>query len=445
MGAWERLRDHVGINIKLLLVILVLSILPLVLVWYQISAQLERMQVFVVKDAQKFAMTLEKARGDKSPEDVAAEYAAAVGREIESANINLLTTMLVLIVSISLLLLVLARFFARYLSRPLEKLEGAIREWDGRTPIHVFAEGGGEIAELARQFSYMTDKVARFQREAEERRIALERADKELMEFNLTLEKQIDKRTRKLQEALEKVEGLERTKDEFLSLITHELKTPLTSISACAEALAGDVDLPESTVMKFMGIIQDETTRLARLINEVLEFSRITAGKLPFLFKRIDLIDLLDRAVLQNRPTAQKSALTLRFVPPEKIDSRLRQVRADPDRIQQVLTNLLGNALKFTPKGNSVTVKLDVLRKSVGGRKTDFAQVQVKDTGIGIDPSERAKVFERFAQAGAMEHHSEGTGLGMPIARGIIREHGGKIWFASHLGKGTTFYFTLPL
>jgi signal transduction histidine kinase len=273
----------------------------------------------------------------------------------------------------------------------------------------------------------------------------LEKADNELMRFTISLEEQIDKRTKRLRKALDDLRTLDKAKDEFLSLVTHELKTPLTSITACAEVLTGEVQLPEQTRKKFTRIIRDESERLTRLINEVLDYSRLSAGSLPIHFRQVNLIRLLERSVLQHLPAADKEKILLKFIQPDPADPRLQSVRADPDRIQQVMTNLLSNALKFTSSGGSVSVSVETLVKTSSGRKSDFAEVRVSDTGIGIAPQDREKVFERFAQAGKMEHHSEGTGLGLPIAQGIVQEHGGKIWFTSNPGKGTSFYFTLPL
>ena len=430
---------------KVMLLTLLLSILPLLLIYYQMTEHLKRMQVFMTNDAYSFAMTLEKVLEEKSIEERAEEYAQRTSREYEYASTKLLMTLLTLIVTVSLLLMILARYFARRLTHSIESLAAGFKKWDGMTPMPVVVEGNDEIAELAHQFSMVTDKVARLRAEAAERQVALERADKELMKFTLSLEDQIDKRTEKLQSALFKLRTLDKTKDEFLTLITHELKTPLTSISACAEALSGHVELGDEAQKKFISIIHDESERLTRLINEVLDYSRISAGKLPIMFRKIDLVRLVERSVLQQRPSAELKGIRLEYFRPDPLDPRLQEVRTDPDRIQQVMTNLLNNALKFTDEGGRVRVKIDILGRSEQGRQTDFVQVQVSDSGIGISEEDRSKVFERFAQAGKMEHHSEGTGLGMPIARGIIKEHGGKIWFTSQKEKGTTFYFTLPL
>ena len=443
MAGFSRINRQFGLSAKIMLVTLILSILPLILIWYQMYIQLEKMQVFLVKDAHDFAMEFEKM--EEYPVDVRAQkYAESMEREYEYSATKLITTMLTLVVGVSFLLLIVARYFAHKLLMPLEILEKNVKDWDGVTPIEVFVEGEDEVANLGRQFSIMTEKMARLRAEAGERQVALETADNELMKFTISLEDQVEQKTRRFRNALEKLRTLDKAKDEFLTLITHELKTPLTSINACAEALSGKVKLPKETQKQFLDIIQTESNRLTRLINEVLDYSRISAGLLPIMFRPSNLIRLIERAILAHMPAFEKAGIKLVFIQNEAADERFREIFLDPDRIMQVLTNLLNNALKFTPKGGKTTVSVGILRKSIQGRGTDFAQVRISDTGIGIAPKERVKVFERFAQAGNMEHHTEGYGLGMPIARGLVRGHGGKIWFTSKPGKGTDFYFTLP-
>jgi signal transduction histidine kinase len=444
MSDINRPRTRFTIGAKFLLITSLLSICPLLLIYHQISVQLEKMQTYLAYDAENYALNLQKVDG-KTDEEQASEYGEAIEREFEYAALRLLMTMLILVVAVSLVLMILARYFSHRLTKQLEILEEGIKDWDGATPTAVLVEGSDEIAVLAMQFSLMTEKVARLIAEAEERKQALEKADNELMRFTISLEEQIDKRTKRLRKALDDLRTLDKAKDEFLSLVTHELKTPLTSITACAEVLTGEVQLPEQTRKKFTRIIRDESERLTRLINEVLDYSRLSAGSLPIHFRQVNLIRLLERSVLQHLPAADKEKILLKFIQPDPADPRLQSVRADPDRIQQVMTNLLSNALKFTSSGGSVSVSVETLVKTSSGRKSDFAEVRVSDTGIGIAPQDREKVFERFAQAGKMEHHSEGTGLGLPIAQGIVQEHGGKIWFTSNPGKGTSFYFTLPL
>jgi signal transduction histidine kinase len=434
-----------GVGAKLLLGGLLFSILPLALFWFQVDYQLSRVRVLLVADSTEQALALADLDLPYLVRMQAQAHAESIGVLITEtidrmARISLLMTLMV-----SLLLVVLVRRLVKDISGPLERLEHAVGEWDGTTPLDLAVEGNDEVAEVTRAVSQMSAKVAGLRAETKARATALEAADKELTALNVSLEKTIEQRTRRLQEALDKLRSLDRHKDDFLSLITHELKTPLTSISACAEALSGRVDLPEPSRKQFLQIILDETDRLTRLINDVLDYSRVSAGRLPFMFRSIDLIALAGQAVLSHRPAAEQKEVKVRFNRSDDPDPRLVDVKADPDRLFQVMTNLLGNALKFTPPGGKITVSTSILEKVINGRERAFARVSVNDTGSGIPPEDRNKVFERFAQAGQMDHHSEGTGLGLPIARGIIREHGGKIWFTSKPEVGTTFYFTIPV
>ncbi len=398
-------RIRFSIGAKFLLITSLLSIFPLVLVYFQIHIQLEKIQVYLSHDARNYVENIQAENAGKSKEEQAQEYASAIEREFEYVALRMLMTVLILVVGISLILMILARYFSHRLTKQLEALEEGIRNWDGAEPTAVIVEGRDEIAVLARQFSLMTEKVAKLMAEAEDRKRALEKADNELMRFTISLEEQIDKRTKRLRKALDDLRTLDKAKDEFLSLVTHELKTPLTSITACAEALTGEVQLPQQARKKFLRIIKDETERLTRLINEVLDYSRISAGSLPIHFQRVDLVRLLERSVLQHMPAAEKKSIRLQFNHPDPLDPSLQLIKADPDRMQQVMTNLLSNALKFTAPDGSVTVDLEILEKTIHGRKSDFVEIRVIDTGIGIEPQDRDKVFERFAQAGKMEHH----------------------------------------
>jgi hypothetical protein len=390
-------------------------------------------------------MVLDATTDPQNAEQRAMKFAQGMAREFDDAAVRLRSVMLTIVVVVSLSLVIIARVFSRRLMAPLDKLASKMKLWDGQSHIGVFVEGESEVALLARQFSNVTDKVARLQSLSQERQRALGETEDELKRLTTTLEDQIEKRTLRLSRALEKLQSLDRAKDEFLSLITHELKTPLTSITACSEALAGQVQLPVETQKKFLSIIQDESMRLTRLINEVLDYSRIAVGEFPILRRRINLVRQLERAILISRPAAEQKLISLLFKEPSVEYSALQDVPADPDRIQQVMANLLGNAIKFTPEKGTIIVSVDILRKSILGRFCEFARVRIEDNGIGIEPGMRSKVFERFGQAGKLEHHSEGTGLGMPIARGILKGHGGRLWFTSRPNEGTTFYFTLPM
>jgi len=218
------------------------------------------------------------------------------------------------------------------------------------------------------------------------------------------------------------------------------LKTPLTSIANCSELLLteGFTRSPEEQ-KKYLEIIGEEVQRLDRLIDDVLVITRMEAGKLPFNLQNVDILSLVERAVIQHQPVARKRGLNLKFK--AEPTPELLSVKADPDRIKQVLSNLISNAIKFTPAGGEITVS--VKTKTVNGNKS--ALVSVSDTGVGIPRSEWESIFEKFTQLEQVEHHSVGSGLGLPIAKKIVEIHNGRIWLESEEGRGTTFYFTVPI
>lgn len=434
-----------GLGAKFMLVTVLLAIVPLLLIWFQVSRQIQSLQISAVNDAKRFALKSGNAQNIDESKELAGKYADKTEKRFSKLVSRIFIANSVFVLMAAVILLIAVNFFARRFFGPLKLLDEGMSDWDGASTFDVVVEGDDEIARLSRQFSLMSEKIVRLSLESNKQKSDLESAQSELKTQSSTLEEQIQKRTSSLRTALEKLRSVDKAKDEFITLITHELKTPLTSISACAEALSGHVSLPEQTKKQFVNIILDETERLTRLINEVLDYSRISAGLLPIMFRRTNLVRLLERAVLMHRASAEKAEIKLRFLVDDPVDERLKGVPMDSDRIQQVMANMLSNALKFTPNGGNVSVHASIITKKIMGKNTNLARVVVSDSGIGIDREDRAKVFDRFVQTEKMDHHSEGSGLGIPIAKGIIKGHGGKIWFVSTPGSGTDFYFTLPL
>jgi len=226
---------------------------------------------------------------------------------------------------------------------------------------------------------------------------------------------------------------LDQLKSEFVSKVSHELRTPLTSIQGFAEILLSYNDVDPKTQREFLNIIHEESERLTRLINDVLDLSKIEAGKVEWHIQPFEIGPVLNMvsksmmtiALEKNIPTAVE------------IPHSLPAVRGDQDQVIQVVSNLLSNALKFTKNG-----RVDMGAKRDG----QFVLVYVSDTGIGIPPKDLPKIFEKFHQ---LSDHDiakpKGTGLGLSICKEIITYLGGKIWCESQIGKGSTFYFTLPI
>jgi two-component system sensor histidine kinase GlrK len=235
----------------------------------------------------------------------------------------------------------------------------------------------------------------------------------------------------------ERLEQLDSMKLDFISHVSHELRTPLTSIKAASSMLLeGAFDDSIERQNELLAIIRDECDRLIGAVNRILDISRMEAGMMDYHFLEAELPPIVQNAVLKLAPLAQRKNIDLELMPfPE-----LPWVRMDRDRVMQVLENLLGNALKFTPPGGKVIVSLS--SKKDGG---DFVHVSIADTGSGIPKEHLAQIFERFKRIEMSRETTIGTGLGLSIVKHIIADHGGKIWVRSAPGKGSTFSFALPV
>jgi PAS domain S-box-containing protein len=234
---------------------------------------------------------------------------------------------------------------------------------------------------------------------------------------------------------------LDAMKDDLLSLVSHELRTPLASIMAYAEALLMEdmVDTEEER-REYLGVIRSEGERLSRLINDVLDLTKMQAGKLDYHFGEHDVAEVVRHAVNVESALAEQKGVSIR----QDLASDMPPVRIDRDRIVQVICNLLSNAIKYTEEGGSITLSGEVLDGAEG--EPPCVELRVADTGVGIPPGQVHKVWSRFEQVENARHHTGGTGLGMPICRQIVEEgHGGKIWLTSEVGVGTTVYCRLPL
>jgi PAS domain S-box-containing protein len=238
---------------------------------------------------------------------------------------------------------------------------------------------------------------------------------------------------RKLKESYKKLKELDILKSRFLTITSHELKTPLTPAKIQTQMmLQGDLGKLNKKQKKSFDIILRNITRLNELIEDILEISRIQAEGFKLKLSKIQLEKYIGLAVKSMIPVAEKRGLELNY----KLDN-LPLIIADKKRITEVLINLIENAIKFTHKG-----KINIEAK----REKGHILVKIKDTGIGISKKEYKKIFHSFTQLeGTYTRKYGGTGLGLSICKGIIKQHGGKIWVESILGKGSTFYFTLPI
>ncbi len=239
---------------------------------------------------------------------------------------------------------------------------------------------------------------------------------------------------RELLQAQAALRESERVKDEFISVVGHELRTPLTSIRGSLGLLEGGVfgELPKEA-QSMVALAVANTDRLARLINDVLDIERLDAGRMDLEIAPVKASELVGNAMQIVQMTATQARLTLHADIQEDLT-----VAADADRIVQVLVNLLGNAIKFSPRWSTVTVTVACDRAR--------ALFSVNDTGRGIPADRLESIFERFRQVDSSDAREKGgSGLGLAIARNIVEHHGGQISVESELGQGSTFYFTLPL
>lgn len=225
---------------------------------------------------------------------------------------------------------------------------------------------------------------------------------------------------------------VESMRRDFISNVSHELRTPLAALKALTETLqAGALDDPPAA-RRFLEQIEVEVDSLSLMVTELLELSRIESGRVPLNLAPTHPIDIFNPACERLRLQAERAGLSLRVECPDDIPS----VLADGTRIQQVIVNLLHNAIKFTPRGGQVSIS--------AAREDGAVRFTVMDTGIGIAEEDLPRIFERFYKVDRSRATS-GTGLGLPIARHLVEAHGGRIWVESTPGRGSSFSFTLPL
>ena len=241
-----------------------------------------------------------------------------------------------------------------------------------------------------------------------------------------------------IQEANERLKQLDKLKDEFVSLASHELRTPMTVIKSYLwmflDKKKGDLNKKEIT---YLERAYESTERLIKLVNDMLNVSRIESGRLKLEMKDVAIDNLIGTVVSELAPRAGELGLKLIYNKPQ---GGVKMLNADSERIEQILINLIGNSLKFTPNGGSITVTLIPRDKDV--------LVSVSDTGRGIKREDMSKLFQKFGMiSGAylQKQQNQGSGLGLYLSKALVELHGGKIWVESPgENKGTMFSFTLP-
>ncbi|MEP6694031.1 MAG: GAF domain-containing protein [Chloroflexota bacterium] len=232
-------------------------------------------------------------------------------------------------------------------------------------------------------------------------------------------------------QAVEQLERLNRAKSEFVSIVSHEFRTPLTGIQGFSEMMR-DEQLSTEEMREYAGDINKDAQRLNRMIDEMLDLDRMESGRMTIHTEPMDLNAVVDEAVDRVRPNAPGHTLTL------DLQADLPRIRADRDRLTQVASNLLNNAVKYSPTGGRITVST---RTDAEGVRLD-----VRDEGLGIPADSLESIFERYSRVDSLATRDiPGTGLGLPIVRQIVQLHGGKVWAESDLGRGSVFHVVLPL
>jgi signal transduction histidine kinase len=243
--------------------------------------------------------------------------------------------------------------------------------------------------------------------------------------------RELEAATAELREANQRLTELDRLKDDFVSTITHELRTPLTSIRAFTQILLEHPDIGEEQRARFLGIITKETERLTRLINQVLDLSRIESGRAEWHESSVDMREVVADTVTGMSQVFEERNIRVQLSLPHDV----RSVRADVDRMIQVMLNLLSNAAKFCQG------RIEIALSEQGGA----VRVDVRDNGPGIDPADQKVVFDKFRQArDSLAAKPQGSGLGLHISRQIVEHFGGRMWVESAPGQGACFSFTLP-
>jgi signal transduction histidine kinase len=241
------------------------------------------------------------------------------------------------------------------------------------------------------------------------------------------------RRDLELSRANDKLRALDTAKSDFISIAAHQLRTPLSAIKWILHmTLHGDF-MDENERQQFIQKAYESTDRMITLVNDLLEVDHIQSGKDHIVFKSVDIQTILHPIIFDMAPQAEKRHLTITH---NLAASSI--VKGDSEKLRAIFQNLIENAVKYTLEGGNVVINSAVMGK--------FLNVSIKDTGIGIPDDQKEQVFKKFFRAqNAVKMETVGSGLGLFIAKQIIERHGGKIWFESKQGEGTTFYITLPL
>jgi len=246
-----------------------------------------------------------------------------------------------------------------------------------------------------------------------------------------------------LEKANQELRRIDGMKSEFVSVASHELRTPLAAIKNAVQlVLKGTAGKINENQAKFLSMAERNINRLTNILNDLLNLSRIESGRIELKFENVGLKGIIELTASSLRPHADGKSLKIDV----EITEQLPTVYGDPEKIEQILTNLIGNSIKFTPDGGRILITAKPLSHEEKGSYGDGVAVSVQDTGVGIPSEHLDTIFEKFHQVeSSLKRSVSGTGLGLAITRGLVEAHQGKIWVESEVGKGSTFTFTLPV
>ncbi len=304
---------------------------------------------------------------------------------------------------------------ARLVDRVERQIAGAVGSASARVMIASVAQEEALAVEDVVEIVEEASQLRGYARALEEKSLSLEQATTELTAAN------------------EQLKSLDHLKDDFVSSVTHELRTPLTSIRAISELMLDAPEMDAAQRATFLRIVVAESERLSRLVNQVLDMAKFESGLAEWHSIDVDMRALIENAIATTSGLFRENGTRVEL----SVAGAVPLIRADPDRLTQVMVNLLSNAAKFVPaSGGRVDVGLR--------RERDGLVVEVRDNGPGVPAEERAKVFEKFRQGGDSLARPAGTGLGLPISRQIVEHFGGSIWLEANPGGGACFAFRLP-
>ncbi|MBN2203252.1 MAG: HAMP domain-containing protein [Candidatus Aenigmarchaeota archaeon] len=365
--------------------------------------------------------------------------------------------LMIWLILISVVAVIIISFFiSRKITRPLINLRNsAIAVGKGNLDKKIKIETNDEIGQLAFTFNQMTNdlrrsrkKIENYNKELEskvrERTKELDNKIQDLENARLAtnnIMEDLDITNKKLSEAhkilknnVKELKLLDKEKDAFISISAHELKTPLTAIHGFAQLLRNEKIFEKKKLRKkYLDIIDHETKRLAKLVTDILDLSRIDLGTTKFSLQNVNIYEVVNRIKEEEKIKLKGKPIRLIF----DVQKDLPLIYTDKEKLTQILLNLIDNSIKYTPKG---FIKVKIKKK-----KNNF-EFSVSDNGVGIPKKSQKKIFTRFYQAdSSYTRKVGGSGLGLSISREFVCSLGGKIWFKSKEGKGTTFNFTLPI